>query len=306
MKSFSELTKEELYKTDNLNSCCDAAEFGGMLLMGCSISCDEIKLVTENPDVLGCFAMLARRLGYSAEIGQAADKASRYSAGITDPTQIFMILSEYLLIDSDTRIIKHKIARHIVENDCCRRAFVRGAFLGGGTVIDPKKNYNRELVTPYMGLSRDICELLRTDGFTFKTVVRKSKYVIYIKNSETIQDFLSYMGAYKAQMELINVKIEKEIRNDVTRSINSETANYEKTIGASVKQIQAIEEIQKFMKLDDLPDELREIARLRLKYKSMSLTELGDKCTPKLGKSGVNHRMKKILALAEKLKTKPE
>lgn len=302
MKSFSELTKEELYRIENSNNCCDLAEFAGLLLMGCSISFDEIKLVTENSDVLGCFAMLARRLGYTVHSGQAADKASRYSARITDPTQIFMLLGEFSLTDTNTKIIRHRVPLHIIENECCRRAFIRGAFMGGGTVIDPQKNYNLELVTPYMRLSGDICAVLGEEGFEFKTVVRKSKYVLYIRNSEKIQDFLSYMGAYKAQMQLINIKIEKEIRNDVTRSINSETANYEKTISASVKQLQAIEKIEKNMKLDDLPDELCEIAKLRVKHKSMSLTELGRLCVPPLGKSGVNHRMQKIMAAAEKLK----
>ncbi len=143
--------------------------------------------------------------------------------------------------------------------------------MGGGTVIDPNKNYNLEFVTPYYRLSRELLELLLKCGFGFKTVQRKSKYVLYTKNSELILDFLTYIGAYKAQMELINIKIEKEIRNDCNRSVNSETANLEKTIAAAFKQIQAIELIEKKIGLDELSDDLRELARLRLDNTSASL-----------------------------------
>lgn len=304
MKSFSELTKEELCKNDRADSCCEAAELCGLILAGCVIAEDKVKMVTENRDVLERFLKLSKKLGYSSAEEHPTESASRYSACITDKNQISDLISAYSLTDSDTKLIKHKISAEIICRECCRRAFAKGLFLGGGTVIDPNKNYNLEIITPYMGLSADIGDFLLKEGFLFKTVVRKSKYVLYIKSSETIQDFLSYIGAYKAQMTLINVKIEKEIRNDFTRSINSETANYEKTINASVKQIQAIEKIKDNMSLDELPEELREIASLRLEYKSLSLAELGEKCAPKLGKSGVNHRMNKIIALAEQLKAK--
>lgn len=296
MKSFSEMTKEELCRTENKPGCCDTAELAGMLLFGCSVSLDEIKLVTENADVYSRFVKLS---GVKGEGN--GEKASRFVCKTDDKDEILRILEKCRIFDSQIKGVKYRIDYDLIENECCRRAFVKGAFLGGGTVINPQKNYNLEFVTPYMNLSRELCLLLNQEGFMFKTVTRKSKYVLYIKNSEAIQDILSYIGAYKSQMELINIKIEKEIRNDVTRSINSETANYEKTIGASVKQIQAIELIEKKMKLSELPDELLCIAKLRLENKALSLTELGRKCNPPLGKSGVNHRMQKIMAIAEKL-----
>ncbi len=191
-----------------------------------------------------------------------------------------------------------RIPKELMERDCCQRALVRGAFLSGGTVIDPRKNYNLELVTPYAELSGDLLRLLKEIGFPFKQVVRKGKYVLYLKNSESISDFLSYMGAFQAQMELLNIKIEKEIRNDFNRAANSETANIEKTINAAVMQIQAIDRLP----LEELPDELREVAMLRLKYKDKSLSELGKLMHPPLSKSGVNHRMKKLLQMAEEQK----
>lgn len=174
--------------------------------------------------------------------------------------------------------------------------------MGGGTVIDPKKNYNLEIITPYMGLSQNLIKLFSECGFAFKTVMRKSKYVLYLKNGEAIQDFLSYIGAYGAQMELINIMIEKEIRNDVVRSVNSESANFDKTVVAAVRQIQAINIIDEKLGIDELPEDLREIAKLRLENSAMSLGELGKRLNPPLGKSGVNHRLKKIEEIAEKLK----
>lgn len=301
MKSFSALAKEELYKSENDSRCCDMAEFAGMLLFGCNITHKEIRFVTESPDVLGRFEALCRKEALDVGIGCSPEGSGRYAAEIKDKGQIEAILNDYGLRDGATGVIRYRISPELVSDECCRRAYIKGAFMGGGTVVDPNKNYNLEIVTPYMGLSRDFTELLVGAGFDFKTVVRKSKYVLYTKNSELIEDFLSYIGAYKAQMELINIKIEKGIRNDFNRSVNSETANLDKTIAASVKQIQAIETIDEKLGLDNLPEELLEVAKLRLKYKSISLTELGKRLNPPLGKSGVNHRFQKILSMAERL-----
>lgn len=187
----------------------------------------------------------------------------------------------------------------LIRKECCRRSLMRGIFLSCGTVIDPKKNYNLELVTPTVALCEELHTLLKKEGFPFKAVIRKSKCVLYLKNSEAISDFLMYMGAYQSQMELLNIKIEKEIRNDFNRTANSETANLEKTINAAVSQIQAIDTIQKTVGLDSLPEDLKEIALLRLRYKDMSLSELGAQMQPPLSKSGVNHRLKKLMKILE-------
>ncbi|MBO5364384.1 MAG: DNA-binding protein WhiA [Clostridia bacterium] len=232
MKSFSQMTKEELSRAKNKSNCCDHAEQTGILLFG-----------TITPD-----------------------------------------LEE-----------QYRIPQELVESECCKRALIKGAFLGGGTVINPRKNYNLELTTPYPALAKDMAELLESVGFSFKSVQRKSKEVLYLKNSEAISDFLSYIGAFRAQMELLNIKIEKEIRNDFNRAANIETANLEKTINAAVQQVKAIEEIQRRIGLDNLPDDLREVAKLRLANKDASLSELGAMMNPPLTKSGINHRLKKLM-----------
>ncbi len=299
MKSFSRLTKEELYKLDNQEHCCDIAEHAGFILFGANISRTSIRYVTENPDVMGRYVNISRKVGIEPVVKQMTDGTVRYTAEIADAVQILQLLADLGLIDAQTGLVRHRIHDEMLEKECCRRAFVKGAFMSAGTVIDPRKNYNLEIVTPYFRLSQDLQMLIERIGFPFKSVVRKSKYVLYIKNSDTISDFLSYLGAFKSQMELLNIKIEKEIRNDFNRTANSETANIVKTINASVEQIKAIEQVDKIFGLDSLQDDLREVALLRLKHKDLSLTELGKLTHPPLSKSGVNHRLKKIMEMAK-------
>ncbi len=234
MKSFSQLTKEELSRAKNKKECCDRAEQMGILLFG-----------TMAP-------------------------------GGED---------------------QYRIPPELVTEECCKRAFIKGAFLGGGTVINPQKTYNLELTTPYPGLAEDMQHLLEEIGFSFKAVQRQAKEVLYLKNSESISDFLSYIGAFRAQMELLNIKIEKEIRNDVNRTANSEIANLEKTINASVEQVKAIEAVDRRIGIENLPEDLKEIAKLRLANRDASLSELGKMMDPPLTKSGINHRMKKLMNL---------
>ncbi len=298
MKSYSVITKKELSKKFNDFICCDLAEFAGMLLFGSEFKNNAITFVTENEDVLNRYLYLAEKCGVKTIQRKTTARTVRYFSVIDNIDDI----SEKLeFLDSATNLMRYKISPFIIERDCCRRAFVRGSFMGGGTVIDPNKNYNLELITPYLGLSNDMLALLKDEGFEFKTVIRKSKYVIYTKKSETIEDFLTYIGAFTAQMNLINVKIEKEVRNGYIRTINGENANYDKTIQASIKQIQAIEIIKNNNKMDILSPELQEICDLRIKYKDVSLTALGQLLDPPLGKSGVNHRLKKITEIAEKI-----
>ncbi len=301
MKSFSEFTKNELFKKDNSNDCCDFAELSGMMLFGSNITLKRIRFATENEDVLERYITLADRFDVKVGVTRTSDLSARCLAVVSNRDDILKIVERLGIIDSATGLIKYRISDQVIKNECCIRAFVKGVFLGGGTVIDPKKAYNLEIITPYMGLYNDFLDLLTRSGFEFKTVMRKSKYVLYTKRSEVIEDFLSFIGAFNAQMELINIKIDKEIHNSFNRSINIESANYDKTIDASVKHITAIEKIENKIGLDELPPDLKEIAQLRLDNKSMSLQELGKLLNPPLGKSGVNHRLKKIIEISESL-----
>ena len=301
MKSFSVLTKEELCKTGNNNTEEMSAELAGILLFGAAISGGRVKLSTENADVFGRYRELCKALKIDDGEILLSDNSARYTSLAKLEGAMQRLLDTFEITDFNTGVVRYGVALSVMEDAECRRSFIKGAFLGGGTIIDPNKNYNLEIVVPYKGLSRDFTETLKKAGFDFKSVLRKSKYVLYIKNSETILDFLTYIGAYRAQMELINIKIEKEIRNDFNRSVNSETANIEKTINASVRQIQAIEVIEEKVGIDELPDDLRDLAVLRMKHKSESLGKLGKLLDPPLGKSGVNHRFNRIIAMAERL-----
>ncbi len=296
VKSFSRMVKEEIFRADIGDTCCAMAEFSGLLLFGAQrIQKDGIRISTENPDVMGCFAELARILGFEASVKQTTEKSVKYIAEVMDTVRVAQLLYDLNLLDESDGSIKYHVSHNVVKKMCCKRAFVRGAFMGAGTISDPNKNYNMEIVTPRPELCEEAAELLRSLEFECKIINRKNKYVIYIKNSDRIADILSFLGAYKSQMELLNIKIEKEIRNDLNRTANSETSNLIKTINASVEQIQAIQKIDKLVGLDNLPDELREIAVLRLENKDLSLSELGNLLNPPLTKSGVNHRMKKIM-----------
>lgn len=300
MKSFSALVKEELRKSENQPMACNAAELGGMILFGGTISDKEIRFVTESEDVAARFSMLCAAVGIKAE--DVNSDTARCVYVIEGAEDVEFILNTLQVRNKKSGLILYRIPPELVIEEACARAFVKGAFMGGGTVIDPNKNYNLEIVTHHAELSRDLFVLLENAGFELKTVVRKSRYVLYTKRSDTISDMLSYIGAFRAQMELINIKIEKEIRNDFNRSANSEAANLDKVIEASVRQIQAIELIEKNMGLDNLPDELRELAQLRLKNRSESLSALGRLLNPPLGKSGVNRRFQRIITIADKMR----
>ena len=300
MKSFSSTVKEELCLANNEFDCCDNDEYMGLMLFGALINGSVIKFITGNIDVLNKYIKLGKSLGLKIDSKQSGSgAAARYIAEVSDSEKILRILDRLKLLDPSTGVIRYRIFRGLIQSDCCRRAFIKGAFMSGGTVINPSKNYNLEFVTPYLGLSRDMNELLSESGFEFKHTVRKSKYVLYTKNSETISDFLAYLEAFKSQMSLLNIKIEKEIRNDFNRSVNIETANLEKTINASVRQVYAIERLSETIGLENIPDDLRETAFLRLKHKDLSLSELGRLMNPPMTKSGVNRRMKKLIEMAE-------
>lgn len=182
------------------------------------------------------------------------------------------------------------------------RAFLGGVFLACGYVSDPDKTYRLEFVPPRYTLSGNLARILAEAGFEAKAVRRKGSHVLYFRESAVIEDLITYMGATRSTLELMDVKILKDLRNNVNRKTNCETANIEKTVTASAKQIQAIRKLKRAGSFELLPDELKEIARLRLKNPEGSLSELGSMLSPPLTRSGVSHRLKKLAVLAEEQK----
>ncbi len=187
----------------------------------------------------------------------------------------------------------------LVQQSCCKRAYIRGAFLAAGSMSDPNKAYHFEVVCHTIEQAVQLQEMINSFGVDAKIVERKKHFVVYLKEGSQIVDILNVMEAHVALMNLENVRILKEMRNSVNRKVNCETANISKTVNAAVKQVEDIVYIRDTMGFDSLPDNLREMAELRLEYPEAPLKELGTYLNPPVGKSGVNHRLRKISLIAE-------
>ena len=198
--------------------------------------------------------------------------------------------------------VKHML----VQNQCCRRAYIRGAFLASGSLSDPEKGYHFEIVCSGEEKADELREMLVSFGIDARITLRKRSYVLYVKEGSQIADLLNVMEAHVALMKFENVRILKEMRNSVNRQVNCETANLNKTVSAAVKQIEDIQFIQRTIGFDELPENLAEIAVLRLEQPETTLKELGQMLTPPVGKSGVNHRLRKLSLIAEELRDHKE
>ena len=186
-----------------------------------------------------------------------------------------------------------------LEEDHCRTAFLRGAFLAGGSVTDPMKGYHLELATSHYHVGRELPALLREAGFEPKETERKGNHVVYFKHSDHIEDFLTFLGAPVSAMGVMAARIERDLRGSVNRQVNCDSANLDKTVAAAREQLAAIEKLQSAGWLEALPDKLREAARLRVDNPELNLSQLAALCQPAVSKSAFNHRMRKLLELAE-------
>ncbi len=284
--SFSSEIKERLCKTEYKCQSCAVSEFTGALMFGGGISGEGVRFSTENESVAKRISRdISEGFGINAEIRKMPRV---YRIGIDDIHQTENIFGGILL-------------RGDIPFSCCRASFVRGAFLGGGSVTDPQKGYHMEFDTKNEEQAKRLQSVLAKDGFTSKITYRKGYHVVYIKGSEEIADILGYMGAPHFALELFSVQIEKEMRNEVNRRVNCENANTNKAAKASSKHLFAIKKIRDAKQWDNLPDVLKEIADLREEYPEDSLKELGEKTNPPIGKSGVNHRLARITEIADSI-----
>lgn len=210
-------------------------------------------------------------------------------------------IAELLTEGEDANITQLK--KHIKENNCCKKAFLRGVFLGTGCIVDPNTDYHFEITTKSKKNANNILDILNTIiGFEAKLIKRSTHlYVIYIKDSEQISMILSYLCANKSLFDYENIRVERSIKNNINRSINCETANLTKTISAAYKQILAIEKLEKNKMIEKLPQELQDMCRLRKENPEMSLGDLASLCSAQISKSGVNHRLNKIVEIANKI-----
>lgn len=190
----------------------------------------------------------------------------------------------------------------LLQHECCCKAFIRGAFLAAGTVSDPNKSYHLEIAADNERIAGQICDVFGTLGVFARHTRRKTHHVVYIKESTALVEVLGFMGAPLSLMELENIRIVKDIRNNLNRTVNCETANIKKTIDAALTQVKDIDYIDRVCGLDELPKGLREMARLRRRFPEATLTELGSMASPPVGKSGVNHRLRRISQYADELR----
>lgn len=304
--SFSYDTKKELCSADSQSAACMRAECYGFLLFAKTFSRSKIVFNTENPYTA------ARFMDLMAETYSAITEKKTVLTGKKDRERLFTL---NVPLESDCERIfselgySHnnvslRINRANLDDEGALPAFLRGAFLCCGSVSDPKKDYHLEFSVPYKNLCIDLCRIISevsSRGKEPKQVNRKGMFVAYIKDSEEIADLLAYMGAPIASMELMQEKILKSIRNNVNRKTNSEIANINKTAKASAVQIEAIEKIKRTKGIEFLNDDLKSIAILRLEYPEHSLRDLGEMLSPPISRSGANHRMKRILEIAENI-----
>ena len=297
--SFSYDTKAELCRVPVGRKCCAVSECYGLLLYCNTFTAREIRFITESRELSIRLAKLFRRafdLGFDG-VPDSGDKAGKQSFLITDREKLGRIFETFGL--GGSQMIAHHLNLGVLEDECCRPSFMRGAFLAGGSVIDPAKGYHLELVTDHYNVSRETYSLLLEMGFEPKETTRKGNFINYFKQSAAIEDFLTMVGAPLSAMTLMSQKIEKDMRNSINRKVNCDTANVTKTVDAALAQIDAIKAIDETVGIGSLPDKLRQSAQLRLNNPEMSLSELAQ--ASQLTKSCLNHRMRKLLDMADKL-----
>ena len=291
--SFSGDVKDELVRFENDARHCQIAELAAILMYAGLIKTDDlgathIEVVMDDLVMQRCHMLLDRLFG------QQFFTEEQF---IQDANHVRKVL-QMIKHGSDDLLVNPLL----IKSFCCKRAFLRGAFLSVGSMSNPEKAYHLEYVCVDTQQAAQLIDILLVYGIHAKTVVRKKYQVVYIKESEEIVELLNVIGAHISLMKLENLRIFKDMRNSINRRVTCETANITKTVNAATKQIADIQYIKEHYGFDNLKDNLRQVAELRLEYPDAALKELGEYLSPPVGKSGVNHRLRKLSELAEKLR----
>lgn len=287
--SFSSQVKEELTKHISPARHCQIAELAAIMHFCGQYGCDEngnytIGFQTENEAVITKgFTLLKKTFNID-------------TSGFITKEQMTGFLSKI-------GNLEEPVSGILLKNSCCQRAFLRGAFLSIGSMSDPQKGYHLEFVCTEEEKAEQLRSVMQGFGLDAKIVLRKKYQVVYLKEGSCIVDLLNICEAHKALMEFENLRILKEMRNSVNRRVNCETANITKTVNAATRQIEDIEYIRDHYGFQNLPENLRQIAEVRLDYPDAPLKELGSYLNPPVGKSGVNHRLRRISELADRIRT---
>lgn len=298
--SFSSEAKKEIAAEMPDKLCCRTAQAYGMLQCGHAFSAAEISLQTTEETVADAYDRLVSRICSTPR--PTRDTLRRrtilHQSVIPDAAHRIAVLEHF---GHSAHEVSLRLNRANLDCDSCARAYLRGAFLACGAVTDPERDYHLEFALPHYNLARDLLTLLREVDFPAKSTTRGGNHVVYIKGSEAIEDCLTYLGATRAALEMMGVKMVKSIRNDTNRRLNFENANMDKTVQAAVSQMNALRRIEETCGLDALPEDLQELAKLRLDNPDLSLRDLGEMMSPPLTRSAINYRLKRILKFAENL-----
>ena len=298
--SFSSRAKAELCQARPDRKCCAVAESYGVLLYCNTFSANEIRVITASPEFSSRLPKLFRKaFGMSFDRLPPEGAEGKRTLSITDADKLSAIFDAFGADRGAT--LSHHINFGVIEEDCCRASFIRGAFLAGGSVTDPEKRYHLELSTSHIQASREVSALLQEMGFLPRSVMRGGSAVIYFKQSEHIEDLLTTLGAPVAATEIMTAKVDKEIRNGANRAMNCDMANVNKTLDAVAAQQEAIEKLEKSGQMEKLPEKIQETARLRMQNPELPLAQLAALFDPPISKSCLNHRIRKIMEEARKL-----
>lgn len=293
--SFASEVKYEISKNELGDICCVRAELAGMIGVGAVITDGKIRFKTEKGVVAQRFFQLIKRL-YNFEPTSAMTEGGLFDVVVTGDN-VLKILRDLKMATTPIRI-----QNEIIRNECCKASVIKGAFLGGGSVSNPNKGYHAEITMPRFAICKDLCDILKYYDIYSKQIVRNGTHVLYIKESEQIENLLALLGAHNHMLEFLNVKIEKDMRNNTNRQSNCEVANVIKAANAGFDQRNAILKIKSTVGFESLPPELIELAVMRLNHSDISLSEMGSRLG--VSKSCVNHRMRRLLSIADRLEDK--
>lgn len=315
--SFSKKIKEELSRISSENRECQVAESAALISMCGAVVIDSrgryaLKIHTENLAVARkCFTLFQKSYNIETDVAIRINQEKHnvsYYVIVKDHEKALQILEEIHLLN-ETGDVEEELNPQkniLLQKKENQRAFLRGAFLTAGSMTDPEKSYHFEIACATREKAEQIQKLMQEFALDAKIVPRKKNFIVYLKEGTQIADALNVMGAHVALMEYENIRILKEMRNEVNRKVNCETANLNKTVSAAVKQIEDIKFIETSIGLGKLPEGLRSVAEARLSYPDASLKELGELVRPAVGKSGINHRLRKLSEMAEKLRSNKE
>ena len=298
--SFAYDVKAELCKVPINRSCCAVAEGCGVLLYASAFTANEVRIVTENDEFAARLPKLFQK-AFSLRFDELPDKSK-------DGGKLVFRITQEDKLDTIWRALGYDRRAHfalhlnfaLLEEECCRASFLRGAFLSGGSVTDPQKRYHLELATSHVQAGREVEALLRDMGFEPKNDMRQNNLITYFKSSTHIEDLLTLIGAPGRALEIMSAKIEKEMRNTVNRRVNCDAANLDKAVLASREQVEAFTRLTESGAINDLPVKLQEVAVARLLQPELTLSELAATFDPPLTKSCLNHRIRKLMEIAKK------